>query len=135
RFEGGAGGAGPRAAGRSDDAAPGRPAAAARRGRRHPGGAAMSDEVLKAARRVLEIEAESVRALAERLDERFARAVQVLLACRGRVVVTGIGKSGLVARKLAATLAATRTPSLFLHPPEAVPADLALVLLAAPVIP
>jgi arabinose-5-phosphate isomerase len=86
------------------------------------------DEILKAARRVLEVEAEAVRALAERLDDRFTRAVQLLLACQGRVVVTGIGKSGLVARKLAATLTATGTPALFLHPAEAVHGDLGMVV-------
>jgi arabinose-5-phosphate isomerase len=86
------------------------------------------DELLKTARRVLEVEAEAVRTLAERLDDRFARAVQVLLECRGRVVVTGIGKSGLVARKFAATLAATGTPALFLHPAEAVHGDLGMLV-------
>jgi arabinose-5-phosphate isomerase len=85
-------------------------------------------DVLKAARRVLEIEAEAVRALAERLDEQFERAVELLDACGGRVVVTGIGKSGLVAKKLAATLAATGTPALFLHPVEAVHGDLGMVV-------
>jgi arabinose-5-phosphate isomerase len=69
-----------------------------------------------------------VRALAERLDERFGRAVELLQACRGRVVVTGIGKSGLVAKKLAATLAATGTPALFLHPVEAVHGDLGMLV-------
>jgi arabinose-5-phosphate isomerase len=86
------------------------------------------DDVLKAARRVLEIEAEAVRALVERLDARFLRAVELLEVCRGRVVVTGIGKSGLVAKKLAATLAATGTPALFLHPAEAVHGDLGMVV-------
>lgn len=87
-----------------------------------------ADEILKAARRVLEVEAEAVRALADRLDDRFARAVELLEACRGRVVVTGIGKSGLVAKKLAATLAATGTPALFLHPAEAVHGDLGMLV-------
>lgn len=86
------------------------------------------DDILKAARRVLEIEAEAVRALAERLDERFARAVELLEACRGRVVVTGMGKSGLVGKKLAATLAATGTPALFLHPADGLHGDLGMLV-------
>jgi arabinose-5-phosphate isomerase len=88
----------------------------------------MLDEILKTARRVLEVESDAIRALGDRLDERFARAVALLEACRGRVVVTGIGKSGLVAKKLAATLAATGTPALFLHPAEAVHGDLGMLV-------
>ena len=68
------------------------------------------DDVLKVARRVLETEAEAVRALVDRLDHRFELAVALVETCRGRVVVTGMGKSGLVGKKLAATLAATGTP-------------------------
>ncbi|MBI4013101.1 MAG: KpsF/GutQ family sugar-phosphate isomerase [Candidatus Rokubacteria bacterium] len=86
------------------------------------------DDILKAARRVLEVEAEAVRALAERLDERFVRAVELLEACRGRVVVTGMGKSGLVGKKLAATLAATGTPALFLHPADGLHGDLGMLV-------
>jgi arabinose-5-phosphate isomerase len=86
------------------------------------------DELLKAARRVLEIEADAIRALADGLDERFVRAVGLLEACHGRVVVIGIGKSGLVAKKIAATLAATGTPALFLHPAEAVHGDLGMLV-------
>lgn len=86
------------------------------------------DEVLKAARRVLDIEAEAVRALGERLDARFVRAVELLGACRGRVVVTGMGKSGLVGKKLAATLAATGTPALFLHPADGAHGDLGMLV-------
>lgn len=88
----------------------------------------MSDDVLKAARRVLEIEAEAVRALIARIDTRFERAVELLEACRGRVVVTGMGKSGLVGKKLAATLAATGTPALFLHPADGVHGDLGMLV-------
>lgn len=88
----------------------------------------MSDDVLKAARRVLAIEAEAVRALIERIDARFERAVELLEACRGRVVVTGMGKSGLVGKKLAATLAATGTPALFLHPADGVHGDLGMLV-------
>ncbi|MBI2467261.1 MAG: KpsF/GutQ family sugar-phosphate isomerase [Candidatus Rokubacteria bacterium] len=87
----------------------------------------MSEDVLKSARRVLEIEAEAVRALADRLDERFARAVALIEGCRGRVVVTGMGKSGLVGKKVAATLAATGTPALFLHPADGVHGDLGML--------
>jgi arabinose-5-phosphate isomerase len=86
------------------------------------------DDLLKAARRVLEVEADAVRALADRLDERFVRAVGLLEACHGRIVVIGIGKSGLVAKKIAATLAATGTPALFLHPAEAVHGDLGMLV-------
>jgi arabinose-5-phosphate isomerase len=86
------------------------------------------DDVLKAARRVLEVEADAVRALGDRLDERFVRAVGLLEACQGRVVVIGIGKSGLVAKKIAATLAATGTAALFLHPAEAVHGDLGMLV-------
>jgi arabinose-5-phosphate isomerase len=80
--------------------------------------------VLKRAREVLEIEAAAVKALAGRLDGRFPEAVERILACRGRVVVIGIGKSGLVGRKLAATLSSTGTPALFLHPAEGLHGDL-----------
>ena len=86
------------------------------------------DDILKVARRVLETEAEAVRALADRLDERFERAVALVETCRGRVVVTGMGKSGLVGKKLAATLASTGTPALFLHPAEGVHGDLGMLV-------
>jgi arabinose-5-phosphate isomerase len=87
-----------------------------------------ADDILKVARRVIETEAEAVRALVDRLDERFARAVTLVETCRGRVVVTGMGKSGLVGKKLAATLAATGTPALFLHPAEGVHGDLGMLV-------
>ncbi len=73
---------------------------------------------LAAARRVLDIEAGALHALRERLDERFGRAVDLLLGCRGKVVVTGVGKSGIVCRKIAATFSSTGTPALFLHAGE-----------------
>lgn len=79
------------------------------------------------AKRVLEIEAAAVRALVERVDERFERAVALMRECRGRVVVSGMGKSGLVARKIAATLSSTGTPALFLHPAEARHGDLGML--------
>ncbi len=86
------------------------------------------DDILEAARRVLEIEAEAVRALAERLDDGLVRAVGLIEGCRGRVVVTGMGKSGLVGKKLAATLATTGTPALFLHPADGVHGDLGMLV-------
>ncbi|CAN5318795.1 KpsF/GutQ family sugar-phosphate isomerase [soil metagenome] len=83
--------------------------------------------MLEDARRVLRMEAEAVAALAERIGEPFAAAVETVLAATGRVVVAGIGKSGLVGRKLAATLSSTGTPATFLHPVEALHGDLGLV--------
>ena len=74
---------------------------------------------LTLAREVLQIEAQAVAALSDRIDAEFARAVDLLLACQGRVVVSGVGKSGHIARKIAATLASTGTPSLFMHAAEA----------------
>ncbi|MGI4859880.1 MAG: KpsF/GutQ family sugar-phosphate isomerase [Janthinobacterium lividum] len=79
------------------------------------------------ARDVLEIEADAVRGVAARLDGRFADAVALLLRCTGRVVVSGIGKSGHIARKVAATLASTGTPAFFVHPAEASHGDLGMV--------
>ncbi len=79
------------------------------------------------ARRVLEIEARAVADLAPRLDEGFARACQLCLDCQGRVVVTGMGKSGHVAGKIAATLASTGTPAFFVHPGEASHGDLGMI--------
>jgi arabinose-5-phosphate isomerase len=79
------------------------------------------------AERVLRLEGESVRALCARLDDRFVDAVAALHGCRGRVIVTGMGKSGLIGRKIAATLASTGTPAYFLHPAEGVHGDLGMV--------
>ncbi|HMB85401.1 MAG TPA: KpsF/GutQ family sugar-phosphate isomerase [Methylomirabilota bacterium] len=79
------------------------------------------------AERVLRLEGESVLALCARLDDRFVDAVAALHGCRGRVIVTGIGKSGLIGRKIAATLASTGTPAYFLHPAEGVHGDLGMV--------
>jgi arabinose-5-phosphate isomerase len=87
-----------------------------------------SSDILKVARRVLETEAEAVRSLVDRLDHRFEQAVGLVESCRGRVVVTGMGKSGLVGKKLAATLAATGTPALFLHPADGVHGDLGMLV-------
>jgi arabinose-5-phosphate isomerase len=82
---------------------------------------------LDLARRVLSIEADAVRALAERLDERFLAAVEVIRGRSGRVVVSGIGKSGHIARKIASTMASTGTPAYFVHPAEASHGDLGMV--------
>lgn len=80
------------------------------------------------ARRVLTIESEAVAALAARVDERFDAAVDVLVACKGRVVVTGMGKSGIVCQKIAATFSSTGTPAYFLHPAEALHGDIGLLV-------
>jgi len=79
------------------------------------------------ARKVLQIEAAAILALVDRLDERFDQAIQMLLDCRGRVIVTGMGKSGIICRKIAATLASTGTPAHFLHPAEAIHGDLGVI--------
>src|SRR6185503_16370541 len=76
---------------------------------------------------VLRREAEAVAALAERIGEPFAEACRIVLDCHARVIVTGMGKSGAIARKAAATLASTGTPSLFLHPAEGMHGDLGMV--------
>ena len=83
---------------------------------------------LELARRVLEIEARAITQLIERLDERFETAVRLVCDCRGRVVVTGMGKSGIISRKIAATLNSTGTPSLYMHPAEALHGDLGMVV-------
>jgi arabinose-5-phosphate isomerase len=80
------------------------------------------------ARRVLRIEAQAIEGLLERLDDHFDRAAELLFACKGRVVVTGMGKSGLIGRKISATFASTGTPSLFLHPAEALHGDLGMLV-------
>jgi arabinose-5-phosphate isomerase len=83
---------------------------------------------LEAARRVLRIEAQAIEDLLARLDDHFTKAVDLLFACKGRVVVTGMGKSGLIGRKISATLSSTGTPSLFLHPAEALHGDLGMLM-------
>ena len=79
------------------------------------------------ARKVLQTEADAILALIDRLDERFDHAIRILLDCRGRVIVTGMGKSGIICRKIAATLASTGTPAHFLHPAEAIHGDLGII--------
>lgn len=78
-------------------------------------------------RRVLAIEARAVESLINRLDDRFAKAVELLFQCKGKVVVSGMGKSGLVGQKIAATMASTGTPAFFLHPAEGIHGDLGMV--------
>jgi arabinose-5-phosphate isomerase len=85
-------------------------------------------EIIEAARKVIQIEADAVEALAARLDDRFAQAVEMILACTGRVVVTGMGKSGLICQKMASTMASTGTPAIFLHPAEGVHGDLGMLM-------
>ncbi|MET0377735.1 MAG: KpsF/GutQ family sugar-phosphate isomerase [Spongiibacteraceae bacterium] len=82
---------------------------------------------LQSARRTIGIEREAVAQLLTRLDQRFEHACDILLACRGRVVVTGMGKSGHIATKIAATLASTGTPALFVHPAEASHGDMGMI--------
>jgi len=80
------------------------------------------------ARRVLAIESASIAALSDRLDENFDRAVELLVSCEGRVVLTGMGKSGIIGQKLAATLSSTGCPAYFMHPAEAVHGDLGMIV-------
>jgi arabinose-5-phosphate isomerase len=82
---------------------------------------------LETARRVLRIEAQAINDLLDRLDESFVRAVDLLVSCKGRVVVTGMGKSGLVGRKISATLSSTGSHSFFLHPADALHGDLGML--------
>ncbi|MDO3379373.1 KpsF/GutQ family sugar-phosphate isomerase [Geoalkalibacter halelectricus] len=86
------------------------------------------EPILTTARNVLRVEAEAIRALEDRLDERFERAVEMILACQGRVVITGMGKSGLICQKIASTMASTGTPALFLHPAEGIHGDLGMLM-------
>ncbi len=84
----------------------------------------ISDQLIERGRAVLRAEQRAVAALVSSLDHRFSRAVEVLLACRGCVIVTGIGKAGIIGQKVAASLSSTGTPSYFMHPAEAVHGDL-----------
>ncbi|MBW6509883.1 MAG: KpsF/GutQ family sugar-phosphate isomerase [Desulfuromonadales bacterium] len=83
--------------------------------------------MLEIARRVLQIEADAVYALKERLNEDFIKAIKIIMACQGKVVVTGMGKSGLICHKIAATMASTGTPTFFLHPAEGIHGDLGML--------
>jgi arabinose-5-phosphate isomerase len=86
-----------------------------------------TEQVLSLARKTFEIEAAAVQGLAGRVGPEFAEAVKVMLACQGRVVVMGMGKSGHIGRKIAATLASTGTPAMFVHPAEASHGDLGMI--------
>ena len=85
------------------------------------------DHTLQLARETLDIEAAALRRMQDRLDQRFVQAVNMVLAVQGRVVVTGMGKSGHIGRKIAATLASTGTPAMFVHPGEASHGDLGMI--------
>lgn len=85
------------------------------------------ENIIDIAKKVLKIEADAVAALAEKLDSTFEKAIDIIFKSKGRVVVTGMGKSGLVGKKIAATLASTGTPAFFMHPAEARHGDLGMV--------
>ena len=87
----------------------------------------MEDVMLEQARQVLRMEAEAVLEQVERIDEHFKAAVEMIMACPSRTVITGMGKSGIIGRKMAATLASTGTPSFYLHPAEGIHGDLGMV--------
>ncbi len=88
----------------------------------------MKTDILSEAKKVIRIEAEALQALADSIDGAFEQAVRLILAAPGRVVVTGMGKSGLIGQKIASTLASTGTPSFFLHPAEGVHGDLGMIM-------
>src|SRR4051812_42670588 len=87
----------------------------------------MSVSSIGEAKRVFEIEAQAILDLKSKLDARFDQAVDLLMECKGKVVVTGMGKSGQIARKIASTLASTGTPALFVHPAETSHGDLGVI--------
>lgn len=84
--------------------------------------------IIEEARKVIRIEAEALSALAESIDSGFEKAVRMILASKGRVIVTGMGKSGLIGQKIASTMASTGTPAFFLHPAEALHGDLGMII-------
>jgi arabinose-5-phosphate isomerase len=84
--------------------------------------------MIETAKKVLQIEADAVLALIDRINGNFSQAVAMLLGCQGRVVITGMGKSGLICQKIAATMASTGTPALFLHPAEGIHGDLGMLM-------
>ena len=85
-------------------------------------------DIIEAAKRVLRIEADAVGHLVEGLDGNFSKAVEIILECPGKVVITGIGKSGLICQKIASTMASTGTPAFFLHPAEGIHGDLGMLM-------
>lgn len=84
-------------------------------------------DVLERAKRVFQIESTAIAELSNRLNEQFAKAIDIIYNCRDRVVLTGVGKSGIIARKIAATLASTGTPAFYIHPSEAMHGDLGMI--------
>ncbi len=86
------------------------------------------NEAIALAREVLRIEAEAISEIESKVDERFVRAIEILKDTRGKVVLTGMGKSGLIGKKIAATLASTGTPAFFLHPAEAIHGDVGMIM-------
>jgi len=84
--------------------------------------------IIEEARRVIRVEADALNALADRIDGEFERAVELVLTSKGRVVVTGMGKSGLIGLKIASTMASTGTPAFFLHPAEGIHGDLGMIM-------
>ena len=84
--------------------------------------------IIAEAKRVIQVEADALQAMAERIDGSFERAVELVLASKGRVVVCGMGKSGLIGQKIASTMASTGTPALFLHPAEGIHGDLGMIM-------
>lgn len=82
---------------------------------------------IESGKRTIEIERNAVNALLDRIDSNFEKACEIMLSCKGRVVVTGMGKSGHIANKIAATLASTGTPAFFVHPGEASHGDLGMI--------
>jgi len=87
----------------------------------------MNNDYIAIAKNTLEIEAQALIEGSERLGEEMSRAVEIILACKGKLVITGVGKSGLIGAKIAATFASTGTPSFFLHPTEALHGDLGMI--------
>ncbi len=86
-----------------------------------------SSEIIESAKKVIDIECEAIRDLKEKLNEDFARAVEIILNAKGRVIFSGVGKSGLIARKIVATLNSTGTASIYMHPTDALHGDLGMV--------
>ncbi len=84
-------------------------------------------DIIKEAKKVLEIEYKAIKELIDRIGDDFVKAIELLDQCKGRVIITGMGKSGIIGKKIAATLASTGTPSFFLHPAEAIHGDLGIV--------
>ncbi|MDI6793267.1 MAG: KpsF/GutQ family sugar-phosphate isomerase [bacterium] len=87
----------------------------------------MKTDIIEKAKEVIRIEGEAVEALADRIDESFIKAVDLMLTCQGKVVITGMGKSGLIGQKIASTLASTGTPAMSLHPAEGIHGDLGMI--------